>query len=363
MIATKQKTTTVSIDGGDYNPYTEPKNGIQRLIGSFIKQLQRSKNNKIRFDYLYFGNRVSGNSRFPIRYRNVPSRFFSSVFIPLSVISSRSKIFLAFAGVLPQLIRMTHTKTIVFIHDFGFIHHPDNYHDPVRMKWQTEYALYGADKIVVFSEYIRNQIRQLYSTLPSDKVIRIYPGADHLPLVKKKTPLRPYFLYVGVIKKTKNLESLFCLFQQYQIKTNDKNTLLYLIGNVTPYWNELQKTSSYISVKDQVRLISNLSDKKLSEYYQNAVAFINISHDEGFCYPVIESLTKGIPTFVNSIPLYDEFLTYFPNLFILKKQSDFIVKMEMAIHKKISCKQNVKHPFTWNMFTQELFHVINKLSQ
>ena len=56
--------------------------------------------------------------------------------------------------------------------------------DPERMRWQTEYALYGVDRIIVFSNYIRNQISSRFPKILQSKIIRIYPGADHLGKLK-----------------------------------------------------------------------------------------------------------------------------------------------------------------------------------
>ncbi|MEK7079440.1 MAG: glycosyltransferase [Patescibacteria group bacterium] len=364
MTATKQNIIRVGIDGGDFYPKDEVKSGIQRLVNSFLNSLSAKKGTQKKWFYYFFNDKKIFNTTESIIYRNLPKRLFSSIFLPFRMLLDRTGIYLGFSGILSHLVRVFGKKSIVFIHDFGFYANPQYYRDPERMRWQTEYALYGADRIIVFSNYIRNQISSRFPKILQSKIIRIYPGADHLGKLKTTQPMKAkFFLYVGVIKAAKNIELLIEYFSEFLVQTDSKNIKLILIGSKEgAYFKKISQSHTYKKVCNNLIFLNDVTDKELVQYYLNCYAVLNVSHEEGFCYPVIEALHLGQQVIVNDIPLYQEFKHFFQSLHITNNRKSFVSFMQQAVKQITPPSKTIKSSFVWNKFTEELLQVIDKVT-
>jgi len=337
------KQIKIGIDAGDYVFSQTPKSGIQRLVVNYL--LNRSKN--IINDVYYFGKKAK--NRDSLRLKSLPKRFFSHLFLPLSLILNQDKIFLGFSGFLPSSIRQIKIKTYIFIYDFGFYKYPEKYQNANKLTQQTNYAVNNADKIIVLSDYIKKELIARFPQM-KNKVVKIYAGFDHLPEPTKKLIGFPYFLYVGVIKPTKNILSLIKLYADFIAQTK-LTTKLILVGRAEEnYLQQIRADRTYQKLKKNIIFTGEITDQDLVDYYHHAKAFINIAVDEGFAYPVGEALVQGIPVIVNDLPLYHEYLSYFSNLKICKNRQKMIKNMFMS-RKKIILG---KHPFTWKSFSYNL---------
>ncbi|MBI4974188.1 glycosyltransferase [Candidatus Roizmanbacteria bacterium] len=364
MAATKQNITTIGIDGGDFYPKDEVKSGIQRLVKSFLNSLLARKRLQSRWFYYFFNEKKEVTTLKPIIAKNIPKRFFSSLFLPLHMLLDRNRVYLGFSGILPHLVRLFGRKSIVFIHDLGFYHNPQYYQDPSRMIWQTEYALYGANRIIVFSDYIKDQIYARFPKIPEGKIVRIYPGADHL-IKPKKLPMikEKFFLYVGVIKAAKNIELLLQYFSEFLSQSTDRNVKLILIGaREDKYYQRICLSSAYKKIHDNLIFTDKVSDQELVGYYLNCLALLNVSHEEGFCYPVIEALHLGRQVIVNDIPLYREFKPFFQSLHIEKEGISFVNSMQCVVKQAVHPIKIIKSPFTWSKFAGELLQVVDEVA-
>ena len=364
MTATKQNIIHVGIDGGDFAPDNEVKSGIQRLVKSCLTSIATLKNTDKKWFYYFFVNKQNRDFSESFIYRNLPTRFFSSLFLPFRMVLDRVHIYLGFSGILPHLIRVFGRKSIIFIHDFGFYTHPQYYRDPEKMVWQTEYAIYGADRIIVFSDYIEDQIFARFPRIPKNKVIRIYPGADHIVKYQSFPKMDvKFFLFVGVIKAVKNIELLLQYFSQFLSQSEEKNIKLILIGSKEEkYYQKICRSLIFKKINSNLVFLEKVSDKELVNYYFNCYALLNVSHEEGFCYPVIEALHLGRTVIVNDIPLYREFKPYFPSLYIEKNKESFINAMHKTIKEQGSPRGKVKSPFVWRKFVIALLQVINNIT-
>lgn len=364
MTATKQNIIRVGIDGGDFIPKNEVKSGIQRLVKSFINSLPAKKSSQKKWFYYFFNEKNVSDTSESLIYRNLPKRLFSSIFLPFRILFDRTGIYLGFSGILPHLVRVFGRKSIVFIHDFGFYTNPQYYRDPERMRWQTEYSLYGADRIIVFSDYIKNQISSRFPKIPQSKIVRIYPGADHLIKLKTTQEMKEkFFLYVGVIKAAKNIELLFEYFSAFLLQTDNKNIKLILIGSKEKaYFQKISRSLLFKKVSKNLVFLNEVTDSELIQYYLNCNAVLNVSHEEGFCYPVIEALHLGRSVIVNDLSLYKEFKPYFPSLHIEKNKESFINAMNNTIKTPANHISKVKSPFIWKKFVNELLQVMNNIT-
>lgn len=359
MTTAKQRTICVGIDGGDYYPGKKPLGGIARLVGSFLMTISKMSDFQAKWHYYFFSDEPVKIETSGVSVRQLPSRLFSSIFLPFRLIFDRGDIYLGFSGIIPPFIRFFKIKCITFIHDFGFYDNPAYYHDPKKMQWQTEYAIYGSKKIIVFSDYIKQELLNRFPRISKDKVVRIYPGVDHITANKNVRKINgTYFLYVGVIKPGKRIEELLGIFLEYLRKSKNKKGKLYLIGaKEQEYFNTILMSKEYLKLKKQIIFLNTVTDEELISYYINCRAFLNTSHEEGFCYPVIEALALGKKVIVNDIPLYKEFTPFFKTLHITKDKKTFINEMLVADSPS---KTSIEHPFHWKKFTEGVLQVIKQ---
>jgi len=357
------KIIKIGIDGGDNYPKSTIKSGISRLVSSFVCSIPEKYSSKLRIYYYYFAKKNIDSPNKIVHDVNLPRRFFSLFFVPLRCFWDRVDVYMGFSGIVPSFIRLFR-KTIVFIHDFGFYDYPAYYKDSKKLVWQTNYAIYAANKIVVFSRSIQRQLLERFPKIAPQKVILIYPGVNHLKkreVMSVKNLPRSFFLYVGVIKKIKNVEKLLSLFSLYLIKAKKGDVKLILIGNKEKtYWDYLSHLPVFAKVKQNVIFLENISDEQLYWYYKNCIALLNTSYVEGFCYPVVEALSIGKKVITNNLSLYSEFKPYFKGLHVTVSDKEFLVEMLDEPKKNVTFPIK-NHPFYWNTFTTQLLTVVRSM--
>lgn len=365
----------IAIDAGNLPPFGKVRSGIHRLINSFLYHAIKLKKNTA-FNYYYFGpsqqsvlhlrgvnkpvNKLQ-NWQTKLYIRKLPTKFFGSLLLPTAILQDKNDIFLGFCGYFPRILKPAKLKKIIFIHDLGFIKNPQYYTNSEKMITDTNFALANADKIIVFSDYIRRQISKYYSRIDRKKIFRIYAGINHLiklPPNNIKLKISNYFLYVGVIKPVKNILQLIHIFAKYVDKSLDEDCKLILIGEKEKqYFREISQDKIFSQLKNRVIFKDTVSDKQLKQYYLKAKAVLNVSHEEGFCYPVLEALSLGKRVLVNNLPLYREFSRYFTNLKITNSNKQLLSLMSRN-YKKVRMKKSMSLLFNWKNFCSEFFKLI-----
>ena len=199
-------------------------------------------------------------------------------------------------------------KKITVIHDLSPILFSE-FHTRASFlahKYLLPYTLKNTNKIIAVSENTKSDIQKIFSVksnkitvIPNFTSISKSAKVQDLPSIKRK-----YFLIVGTIEpRKKHLETLdaFVTFK----KKSGSNTQLIIVGKDgwknTAFKTKLQN----IEFKDDIIWMQNVSDSKLSYYYQNACCLIFNTHYEGFGYPIIEAMQHSCPVLAannSSIP-------------------------------------------------------------
>lgn len=162
------------------------------------------------------------------------------------------------------------------------------------------------------SEYNRLELIHQNPNLLYSKVVPPFHKHDFVPrefCVEKKRP--PSFLFVSRIAPNKGHKALIRIFKEYLIKYNNDASLVIIGGtdpNLKKYQNELIKLINEFEISSRIYWKKNLTDLELKEYYLNADAFLCFSEHEGFCVPLIESQSIGLPVLSTSTSAIDETL-------------------------------------------------------
>ena len=149
------------------------------------------------------------------------------------------------------------------------------------------------------SEYNKLELIHQNPELICTKVVPPFHKHDFAPSKfyeeKKKSSS---FLFVGRIAPNKGHKVLIRVFNQYLRKYNTEATLEIIGGtdpNLKKYQDQIIELINDLGISSQIYWKKNLTDVELNGCYRNADVFLCFSEHEGFCVPLIEAQSRGLP--------------------------------------------------------------------
>jgi glycosyltransferase involved in cell wall biosynthesis len=134
---------------------------------------------------------------------------------------------------------------------------------------------------------------------------RAYPEA-----IRRVGSSHAALLYVGQLRPHKRIEHLLELFAAYQSSCPDAEC--WIVGAkpdaaYEAYLRWVEQTQLGI-LPGRVHWLGKVSDERLQTVYRSASAYISMSEHEGFCLPVLEAMTAGLPVISYVQPAIQEVL-------------------------------------------------------
>ncbi len=266
------------------------------------------------------------------------------------------------------LLKIPADKRAVIIHD---INHLVNINKisaikKIYARYMISAAVKKSDKVITDSFFSRNEIikhiptegkeiKTLYCGI-NDEVLRNYIKSPHKENIKIKYSLpEKYFLYVGSIKRHKNLISVLRAFRL--LLEDYSNQKLVVIGVKT---DEFVNIREFVNLKEGVILPGYITDTELPAIYANALCLVFPSLYEGFGLPPLEAMSCGCPVIaskVTSIPeVCNDAALYFDPLNIKEITSTMkqILEDEKTVSQLREKGFNNLKKFTWQIFAQNL---------
>ena len=234
------------------------------------------------------------------------------------------------------------TKKVITVHDLSFLRHPEFFSWRKRF-WHSALGikkiLKEADGIVAVSENTKSDLVELLG-IDENKIRVIYSGLNKA--VSSETILNKtvasqaiipisnffsklnlesgYFLYLGNIEPRKNLINLIKAYEFWRLNLpkEDKGLPLVLAGAKGWKTKAIFSTWRQSKFKEDIHFLGYVNDEIQEALYQNAKLFIYPSFYEGFGFPPLEAMAKGLPVItsnVSSLPeiVADAALTIDPN--------------------------------------------------
>ncbi len=104
-------------------------------------------------------------------------------------------------------------------------------------------------------------------------------------------------LFVGRMVPNKCVEDLIGLFHFYHRAVN-ANSRLVLVGLFfAPYARRLWRLVEELDLEERVLFLGKVDDCGLRTCYQQAHFYLSMSEHEGFCVPLLEAFSCGLPVF------------------------------------------------------------------
>jgi glycosyltransferase involved in cell wall biosynthesis len=199
------------------------------------------------------------------------------------------------------------TKVFTIVHDLMTITHKKYYGIKSRIWFHFACkSLRRADRIIAVSKTTKEQIQNLLKINDSNMVV--LPNITDFMV--ERGPVSDYCIYIGDMRKNKNLFNTILGFINYKERTQER-TKLFICGSKKNEYNDLYALVSEKKMTAEILFPGYITETEKKQYFKNAKGLVLLSESEGFGIPVIEALCNNIPALVSDIPVMHEVASRF----------------------------------------------------
>jgi glycosyltransferase involved in cell wall biosynthesis len=235
-----------------------------------------------------------------------PSRvrqLFAMVDIPYAVLVQKLKLDLVhypnqFGGAfLPRS-----TRRVATLHDLTPLLFP-HLHPRRRVlgyRMLARYSLRRCDRVIVYSANTRRDLlsrgmaaQGAIVNIPLGVNPAFKPGIATAAFAHRYQLSHPYILTVGVLEPRKNHILLFEVLRR--LREQGEGAHLIIIGRHGWRWKSPLEQPEFRSLQPFVRILADVPDEDLAEFYNRAAVFAYPSLYEGFGLPILEAMACGAP--------------------------------------------------------------------
>lgn len=205
-------------------------------------------------------------------------------------------------------------RSVVTIHDLGFLHHPEAHTRIQRLYYRlfTRLSARRATEIIAISEATKRDLQRFYGT-PADKINVIYHGVHprfkpiedraQIDAVLQRYAIRaPYLLFVSTIQPRKNVTRLIEAFAQARTRLGTASDLrLVLAGRRGWLTEQIERRAGELGIAEAVQFVGYVADADLPALLNGALAYVVPSLYEGFGMTVLEAQACGTPVLASNI--------------------------------------------------------------
>lgn len=373
----------IGVDGGCLGIKDERlKVGVYNFAKNLLVQLGKIGNKDQYLLYSFYPIERELMMKFGARMENIvvkPSKGWAKFWLPLKLSIDKPQVFLGLNQFIPQMLPFSPRPYIIgFVYDLAFEKFPRMYPDSfVSLRRQTQELVKSSNLIITISRSSKDDLSKFYDVNPS-KIKLIYPGngfpihstslragrsgmtKGELGMAKSKKT-EDYFLFVGALKRVKNVLGLIKGFSYFANQT-DGNYQLYVVGGDKWLDPGIKNTLDSLpeKIKKNIKFLGFVKDGELINLYKNALCFVSPSFYEGFGIPFLEAMSLGCPVIGSNTGSVPEIVG---NSGILVNPLDYkeigTAMIEISRNKKLreDCiKKGLKRAkmFSWEKFAREL---------
>jgi glycosyltransferase involved in cell wall biosynthesis len=321
--AGREKTLRVGVD---IRPFYEPLTGIGWYLHYLLHELARYEEVEL---YLFGDARVTDLG--PRLHADLPANAKLCTFDlrgrplgrldrPLTAAAyvawielTGCDVFFAANYFLPRLHSAVARRRVIAIHDLTYKRFPELLQKETLANLETQMAreIATADAIVCVSESTRRDLLRYYQVDPS-RAFTIHSGLGRPARAETVEGLPPrYILFVSTIEPRKDLETLLDAYERLR-DSGAYDGSLVVVGRIG--WKS-ESLVPRLRARGVVHL-DYLPAEKLATVYEQAEVFVFPSIYEGFGFPLLEAMSRGVPSIAahsSSLPeIGGDAALYFP---------------------------------------------------
>ena len=197
---------------------------------------------------------------------------------------------------------------VTTVPDLQYLHYPDNFSVQKRawLRWAHDRTLRRADRVTVYSDFVRDDITERYGARWSEQVVTIPIPVSWVRFGEGSGQRRerPYVLAVSSHYKHKNLATLVTSFAAVHREYPDLQ--LVLVGQLGANLVGVRQVEDVAALVESLGLADvvvptgYISVEELGDLYRGAELFVHPSLFEGFGLPPVEALGFGLPVIVSN---------------------------------------------------------------
>jgi len=273
------------------------------------------------------------------------------------------------------IARILADKRMVVVHDVNHLvdFNKISFFKKIYARYMISAAVKKSDKVLTDSNFSKSEISK-YIIANSKEIKIVHCSIDgeqivaslniyFLALIKNKYRLpQNYFLYVGSIKRHKNLLSVLKAFKI--LKDKHSNFQLVLIGLK---YNEFLSESDFEGLRENVFVPGFIPDEDVPGFYANALSLVFSSYYEGFGLPPLEAMSCGCPVLSSNASSLPEVCGDAALYFNPYKVDEIVTAMQKIIEDKniaidmiVKGNENIKR-FSRSIFNENIKKEIDEL--
>lgn len=209
---------------------------------------------------------------------------------------------------LPNIIFAPRLKipVVMTVHDLAHFRFPEKF-GRVRVYLQRlliQMALDHADHVIAVSTYTKNDIKRFvnYPMIKTSVILEGGPEATDFQVTRSHPP---YFLYVGQIERSKNVERLIKAYFSSNLLM-EQGVQLWIAGRMGNAAPEIEHLLDEYNQDGRTRLLGYVDDNALAGLYAGCIAFVFPSLVEGFGLVLLEAMAYGAPIIASSASVIPE---------------------------------------------------------
>jgi alpha-1,3-rhamnosyl/mannosyltransferase len=200
---------------------------------------------------------------------------------------------------------LSRRRFLLTVHDVFFLDHPE-WFPAATVRYRRAMLSAAIRKqpaaIVCVSHYTRERLLAHYPQAQGSHVVVIHPGIEPAdPGEKAEGSAAPYFLTVAMIEPRKNHLGLLQAFKL--ARANGLEPRWKVVGAIGQCSDEIVEA---LTAEPGVDVLGHVPDDRLDHLYRGALFHALPSHAEGFGFPPLEAMARGIPAVCSTGSALDE---------------------------------------------------------
>lgn len=266
----------------------------------------------------------------------------------------------------PLALLFLKPKTIYFLHEPPReFYEPIRYHAPllqdklfnvlrIPILIVDQLLARKATQVIVNSKYSKRKIDKIYGV--NSKVV--YLGVSKIFAHKKNVKRENVCISVGSLLPYKGHELTI-----NALSLLEKKFEFIIIGSG-------RKSEKYIIRRQikrtgiKVKIVSNISDKKLVEFYSRAKVYVNSAYQEPFGLSALEAVASGAKVVTVNDCGTEELKEFFPKRVMVVQRNANSIAIGVKRSVETYSKKNIKIPkeFDWNNAATEIHKIIKTIN-